>query len=348
MNPEVIVGWDIGGAHLKVAVLDRHGRLEVAQYHCPLWRGISELEEAVDRILRPLAARRVCHAVTMTGELADLFPGREEGVGRILEVLGARIGPDSWYVFAGSEGLLASGSLNPGHYPKIASANWLASAAIVARAVDAAVLVDIGSTTTDIVPIGAGEIRAKGFSDYERLVSGELVYTGIVRTPIAALVKHALFEGRRVPLMAEIFATAADVYRLTLELPEAYDQSPAADGAEKTLEASARRLARMIGRDYCSAPLAAWIQLAGYFREFQLREIHNALMRQLARLDSDSRPVIVGAGIGRFLALELGARIGLEYRDFSSLIDPDRPIPGVAECAPAVSLALLLAGQLRR
>ncbi|MGH8549630.1 MAG: hydantoinase/oxoprolinase family protein [Methylococcales bacterium] len=347
MGPEVILGWDIGGAHVKVAVLDRNNALDVTQHPCPLWRGISGLEEVVDRILLRLASRLVCHAVSMTGELADLFSGRDAGVRQILDVLGARIDPDSLYIFAGRAGMLAFADLNPGHYSSIASANWLASAAFVASAVDSAVFIDIGSTTTDILLVAAGEVRAKGFSDSERLGSGEMVYTGIVRTPIAALVKRVLFEGQCVPLMAEHFATTADVYRLTRELPEDYDQWPAADGAEKSPEASARRLARMIGRDLKSAPLASWTRLAGLCREYQLREIQNALMLQLSRPDSGHPSVIVGAGIGRFLAVDLGARIGLGYRDFASFVEHHAALPGVAECAPAVSLALLLAGQLR-
>ncbi|MCI0653620.1 MAG: hypothetical protein L0Y39_03980 [Methylococcaceae bacterium] len=348
MSPEVIIGWDIGGAHVKVVELHGNHVVAVAQHPCALWRGLSGLEEVIDRVLLQVTARRICHAVTMSGELADLFPGRDEGVRQILGVLASRIEPDSLHVFAGRKGLLAFDSSHAGHYASIASANWLASAAFMAKTLDFAVLVDIGSTTTDIQHVAAGEVKAKGFSDYERLISGEMVYTGIVRTPIAALLKKVSFEGQRVPVMTENFATTADVYRLTRELAEHYDQWPAADGAEKTLEASARRLARMIGRDFQSAPLASWIQLAGFCRECQLREIHDALMQQFSRLDTDRKPVIVGAGVGRFLAADLCARIALEYRDFSSIIDRNRALPGAAECAPAVSVALLLAERMLR
>lgn len=348
MDSDVILGWDIGGAHVKVAALARDELYEVAQHPCPLWRGIAGLEDVVDRILRQVPARRVWHAVTMTGELADSFSERNDGVRQILGALASRIPPECLHVFAGGEGLLAFKGLDDGHYPSIASANWLASSVYAAKAVDSGVLIDIGSTTTDLVLVGAGRVRAKGFSDYQRLITGEMVYTGIVRTPIAALVNRVPFEGQRVPLMAEIFATTADVYRLTGELPEAYDQWPAADGAEKTREASARRLARMIGRDLKSAPLESWAGLAFFCRERQLRTIQDGLMRQLARIPRDLKLVIIGAGIGRYLAKDLGARTGLEYRDFSSMVDRGAVVPGVAECAPAVSLAMLLAEQLNR
>ncbi len=347
MTPEYIIGWDIGGAHVKVAIVHGRNVVDVAQYPCALWRGISGLEEVVGRILHQHRTQRVCHAVTMTGELADCFPGRDEGVRQILEVLTVGINPESLYVFAGTEGLLAFDRVNCARYPNIASANWLASAVYVAQLVDSAVLLDIGSTTTDVAIVQAGEVRAKGFSDFDRLICGELVYTGIVRTPIAALTKQVQIEGRRVPLMAEFFAATADVYRLTGELPEVYDQWPAADGAEKTIAGSAGRLARMIGRDLPSAPLNSWVRLAAFLREQQLQGIQDALLRQLSRLNSDSKPLIVGAGIGRFLAVDLCRRCALEYRDFTNIVDHHAVIPGVAECAPAVALALLLAEQLQ-
>jgi (4-(4-[2-(gamma-L-glutamylamino)ethyl]phenoxymethyl)furan-2-yl)methanamine synthase len=345
LRAECVVGWDIGGAHVKVAVLRGRELINAAQVPCPLWQGISRLEEAVDQILRRIPGKTALHAVTMTGELVDCFTGRDQGVGRILQVLRSRISPESLFVFAGGAGLLDFDSVNSEHYAGIASANWLATAVDVARAVNAAVLLDIGSTTTDILLMQGGKVRPQGYSDYERLLSSELVYTGVVRTPIAAVAKRALFEGHWVPLMAEMFATTADVYRLSGELNEAYDPWPAADGAEKTREGSARRLARMIGRDLESASLESWVQLAGFFREHQLREIQIALMRQLSRLVSDRPPIIVGAGVGRFLTMDLCARLGFDYLDYSGILDANGTIPGAAECAPAVSVARMLAEQ---
>ncbi|MGR9105405.1 MAG: hydantoinase/oxoprolinase family protein [Gammaproteobacteria bacterium] len=346
MNPEYSIGWDIGGAHVKVAVLHGDRVLEVEQHPCPLWLGVSKLEALLAQILARLPAGRLCQAVTMTGELADSFATREEGVRRILELLAARMDANSLYVFSGTAGLLKLEDLKSEHYTMAASANWLATANYVAKTVEGAVFIDIGSTTSDVLLVKTRKVLAQGYSDYERLLSRELIYTGIARTPVAALAKKALFEGRAVPLMAELFATTADVYRLTGQLPEAYDPWPAADGAEKTQEASARRLARMIGRDLHSAPLSSWIRLAGFFRETQLREIQDAVLCQLSRFDADSSPLLVGAGTGRFLAAELAARLDLPYRDFSSLVSPDGTIGGIAECAPAVSLALLLVEHL--
>lgn len=341
MNSDAILGWDIGGAHVKVAVLRAARLFEVKQFPCALWQGIAQLEKTVDRILKQYEQPKGAHALTMTGELADCFTDRSSGVEQILGVFSRRIDAHRLHVFVGKEGLVSFQDLNSDDYRKIASANWLASAVCTAAAVEHGVLIDIGSTTSDVLLLDSGAVRNIGDSDYARLCSGELVYSGVVRTPIAAIAKSVVFDGNLVPLMAEHFATSADIYRLTGELAPEYDQWPAADGAEKTPHASARRLARMIGLDFDAAPITSWISLAKQIKEIQMREIQDAAQRQLSRLNR-GKPVIIGAGIGRFLARQISVRIDSQYQDFGSVLPNAGKIPGVAECAPAAALAHLL------
>lgn len=104
---------------------------------------------------------------------------------------------------------------------------------LAAQHIPDALFVDIGSTTTDLLLIEQSQPRVAGYTDYQRLVSGELVYTGVVRTPVMAIAQQAEFNGRNMGLMAELFATTADVYRLTGDLNDAHDQADTADGAEK-------------------------------------------------------------------------------------------------------------------
>ena len=149
--------------------------------------------------------------------------------------------------------------------------------------------------------------------------------------------------------MAEYFATTADVYRLTGELPEGADQLPAADNGGKTVRDSARRLARMIGRDLESAPLAQWKQCARQLAELQLWQIRQACERVLSRTVAVDRSPVVGAGTGRFLARKLAVHLGRRYRDFDSLIDaaPDTA-SWASSCAPAVAVALLAQRRKRK
>jgi uncharacterized hydantoinase/oxoprolinase family protein len=142
--------------------------------------------------------------------------------------------------------------------------------------------------------------------------------------------------------MAELFATSADVYRLTRELPSHADQMPSADGAGKSRVDSARRLARMLGRDLEMAPMSAWEACARFLADAQLWSIQQACERVLSAVVLPARAPIVGAGVGRFLARKLARRLGRPYREFSALL-PLRSADSAwaASCAPAAAVALL-------
>lgn len=340
------IGWDIGGAHVKAARLDGEGRvLALAQEACPLWRGLAELERAVPAVLAQLQAEpSAVHAVTMTGELVDAFAGRDEGVREILAALRCLLGTAAIVVYAGPQGLPALERLQPAQYPAVASANWLASAACVAAQLPEALFVDLGSTTCDILPLKDGVAHYRGYSDFERLRQEELVYTGVVRTPLMALAEQAPFDGDMILLAAEHFATTADIYRLLGCLPEHADAWPAADNGEKTAAGSARRLARLLGRDSSGGDLAAWRRVAAYLAECQLGKIQRACLRQLSRgLLEDGAP-LVGAGVGRFLLQRLAARLQRPYLDVGEVLAAGAAQPGplsVADVAPAVAVAKL-------
>jgi probable H4MPT-linked C1 transfer pathway protein len=325
-------------------VVDPHGRVTAAlQVPCALWRGLDQLESALEQALLrlPSLAAHARHAATMTGELADLFVDRDEGVQRIVATLQGRFGASHLRVFAGERGFL-----DPAHALKVpagvASANWLATAQFIASRIGEALLVDIGSTTTDLVAIHDGRIGASGRTDFERLVSGELVYSGVVRTALMAIADAIEFEGLRVPLMAEQFATTADVYRLTAELDERCDQHPSADGAEKTPHASARRLARMIGRDAHERSLETWQTLAASFRVTQQERIRRAAQQVLLRAAVAPAGVLVAAGSGAFLVPELARALRRPAVAFARLVVSSLDDPtAIGVCAPAVAVATL-------
>jgi (4-(4-[2-(gamma-L-glutamylamino)ethyl]phenoxymethyl)furan-2-yl)methanamine synthase len=336
------VGWDIGGAHVKVAAIDGRGRVVTAlQVPCALWRGLDQLESALDQALTQVRSPAGAgHAATMTGELADLFADRDEGVRRIVATLQQRIDPQRLRVFAGERGLLDPERAIQ-HPAEVASANWIATAQLVAARRGEALLVDIGSTTADLVAVRERRVQAGGRTDFERLVSGELVYTGVVRTALMSVADAIEFEGLRVPLMAEHFATMADVYRLTGELDERSDQHAAADGAEKTPQASARRLARMIGCDAQGRPLASWQELARSFRSAQVERIRRAAQQVLLRGQVSPRAALVAAGSGAFLVPELGEALNRPVVEFARLIESTVEPAALAMCAPAVAVAML-------
>lgn len=341
MLTEPTLGWDLGGAHLKAARLGPSGRVErVAQVACPLWRGVPELERALDEAQSALGGAPV-HAVTMTGEMVDLFSTRAEGVARLVETMRERVGDRGLRFYAGVKGFVpAARAAEEGL--SLASANWRASAELVAARVPEALFVDIGTTTTDLIPVQGGRVRALGRDDAGRLATRELVYTGVVRTPVMAIAREVPFAGEAVPVMAEFFATAADVHRLCGWLPTDADLHPAADGGKKTEAGSARRLARMIGRDAESQPVEAWRSLAWWLAEAQLRSIEDACERLVSREGLAPDAPIVAAGVGRFLAAALATRLARPAVEFADLLPDPGPTPRlVSDCAPAVAVGWL-------
>jgi probable H4MPT-linked C1 transfer pathway protein len=338
-----ILGWDIGGAHVKVARLCDGSVSDVRQVPCALWQGLDRLDQAVDAALSggPVAA---AHALTMTGELCDLFADRASGVRAILALLQRRVGHATLGVYAVNGAFLAIDDALAAP-ERVASANWHATAQFAAAQEGDGLLMDIGSTTTDLVPLRGGRVTAQGRDDAERLALDELVYRGVVRTPAMALAPHVLMEGRRVALMAELFATTADIYRLTGELPEHADLHPAADGRGKSAEESRARLARMVGRDRSSAPDATWDALARQLADGIDATLKEAAERVIGAANVAQNAPIIGAGVGRFLAARVARTLDRTYRSFDALITTDpRYAVIAADCAPAVAVALLMSG----
>ena len=352
MPERIVIGWDIGGAHVKASRLQSGALLDAAQWPCPLWQGVAELETALGaaRARWPDLAMHH-HAVTMTGEMVDAFANREDGVRRIAQLLGRAL-PQPRF-FAGDAGWC--GALEAGAtWRHIASANWFATAQHAACLLPDAqgVLVDIGSTTTDLIPFRRGHVLTANRGDALRLEHSELVYQGVVRTPLCALAQRIGWQhaGRatKVNVMNEFFATTADVYRLTGELDAAHDQHPAPDNGAKDLAGSRVRLARMIGLDARDASDSEWHCFARGWRAAQLIELREQLGRVLAAHALHAQVLLVGAGCGAFLVPEL-ARPGWRHVNYAPdlvRIGPQAPADTAAWaqiCASSVAVAALFA-----
>ena len=358
-RPEgAVVGWDIGGAHVKASWLQHGALVDVAQWACPLWQGLEQLQRVLGlAAVRWPALHDAVHVVTMTGEMVDLFEHREDGVRRIAALLAGSL-PGVQF-FAGDTGWCGASDVHS-HWDAIASANWLATARHAADHCGRGVLVDIGSTTTDLIAFDAGRVSTASRSDADRLGSGELVYHGVVRTPLCAFSARIGWRGAQLNVMNEFFATAADVYRLTGELDPAHDLHPSADNAPKDLPATRQRLARMIGRDARDASEDEWLDVAHAWRQAQVVEIGGQLARVLDALDRDDPGTVVSAGCGAFLVGDVvaaarpgrrvpvvpyGARIArLSDRTVG---DADALRAAAQVCAPCVAVATLFAREQR-
>ena len=330
-----IAGYDVGGAHLKVARIEDGRLAAVRQIACPLWEGLNRLDAALDQA-RDVTHDAAHHAVTMTGELCELFPTRRDGVVTLSRHITQRLGPATRF-FMGLKGFgdAAAVASDP---DAAASANFLATARAVARLKPHMLLIDMGSTTTDIIPCD----RPQGLTDAERLQTGELVYSGFTRTPVSSITTRALLTGQWQGLARDTFATMADVRRVLGELPDDVDLHATADGRGKTIPESLARLARGFGRDGEMRHIDGWRIAAASIREQQLRSIHDGTLQILSRPGLDVSGGVVAAGIGAPVAHAIARRLGLTSINFGDLIGADGDLAlWATRCAPAVAVATL-------
>jgi probable H4MPT-linked C1 transfer pathway protein len=213
----------------------------------------------------------------------------------------------------------------------VAAANWVATALSVAEAHPNALLIDVGSTTADIIAIADGRVAATGHNDLERLLAGELVYTGVLRTNLAAIAPRVPVRGAWCPVASECFAISADVHLVLGRLaPEAYD-CPTPDGRPPTLEFARERIARLVCADVEQLEPGEIDAIAAYLADEQLRQIEDAA-RRVQRPLPPAAPV-VAAGSGAFLGREIASRLGRAVA----------PAPWGEKLGPAAALAALLA-----
>ena len=334
-----IAGYDIGGAHLKVARVEDGRLTAVAQFPCPLWLGLDKLDEAL-AAARALTAGADLHAVTMTGELCELFDSREQGVAaltrHVFEKLSGRA-----QVFMGLKGF-GDAAAAARDWASVASANFLATARAISLRRQNTLLIDFGSTTTDIVVCD----RPQGLTDAERLQTGELVYTGLTRTPVPSVTTRAPLLGTWQGLARDAFATMADVRRVLGDLPEGAGADAPADRQDISLIDSLRRVARGFGRDADMRHLDGWKIAAAYIREAQLCSIVEGVAQVLSRPGVDVSGGVVAAGIGADEVYEIARRLALPCITFGEQIDaPPELCLSATRYAAAVAVALLASGR---
>jgi (4-(4-[2-(gamma-L-glutamylamino)ethyl]phenoxymethyl)furan-2-yl)methanamine synthase len=334
------LGLDIGGANLKTA----DGRGWASSLPFGLWREPKHLAGALETLLNsaPTADRL---AVTMTGELCDCFRTKAEGVHRILEgVERAAAGREVWVYLVDGRVVTLDGACELPHLA--AASNWHALARFVGRFTDSqpAILIDIGSTTTDIVPLMDGKPHPRAWNDTERLLAGELVYSGVGRTPICAVTQALPRRGRQCPVAAELFATTADAYLILGDISEDADAKWTADGRPLTVEFARERLARMICADVTTFSVDDALQTAVSVRGSQVNQLRTAVTQVTARIRVSCTCVVI-SGSGEFLARRLAAEVFTSFRVVSL-----REMLGqkVSDCAPAHAVAVLADEDIKR
>jgi probable H4MPT-linked C1 transfer pathway protein len=335
------LGWDIGGVNTKAARLHRSDgatpRIETVSVPFEIQRDPAALPAALETLARRLGrAHRARHAVTMTAELSQAFRTKREGVAFVLDALARAFPGDQIQVYL-TDGRFVSPAEATARPLDAAASNWVATATLVARSTPESLLVDIGSTSTDIVPIVGGRVAAAGRTDPDRLSTGELVYTGAVRTPAEALVREVPLHGRRALVSAEGFATVGDAHVWLGRLGADDYTAPTADGRPVTRELAGERLARVVCGDREMLDDGAIDGIARAIVEAQA-ELVTASIRRVAAAHPGLRRAVV-TGLGDFIAEPAARQAGLTVERLS-----DRLGNG-ARVAPAAAVVWLLAGE---
>jgi probable H4MPT-linked C1 transfer pathway protein len=327
---------DVGGANLKGA----HSSGQVRSLPFELWKRPDELPQSLATLASTLPpADRV--ALTMTAELCDCYPTKAIGVRSVLDATEVALQGRPVAVW-GVDGRFHAVEEVRDSPAIAAAANWLALATSAARLIPPGpgLLIDVGSTTTDLIPVLDGRPAARGRTDTERLQTGELVYAGVRRTPLCAVVRELPFRGEPTGLMAELFASTLDVYLTLGEIPSDPGDLSTADGRPATADAAVDRLARMVGADrdgFHSDDAFAFARAAD---DALLARLEAAANRATGPTVGRVRHAVV-AGSGEFLACRLAGRILEPGGSLVMLSEAWGPVASGAACAHAlVELAL--------
>ncbi len=343
-----VLGFDIGGANIKAS--DADGRTAAVMF--PMWTQHRQLPAALVSLAADVCAKPDMVAATMTAELADCFSTKAEGVEYVigaLEQAFPNVPIRIWMTsgeFAEPEDARELPML-------IAAANWHALATWAGRAVPdgPAVLFDVGSTTTDIIPILNGLPVPRGLNDLDRLINGELVYSGAFRTPVCAVVSSVPIRKKRCPVAAEAFATMADVLLVAGLRDEDATNSDTADGRPLTRAASLNRLAHMVCCDSTELTELELQKMAEHILQEQRQQLCNALQSVRATLSDalrnsgersgqSDKPVVLFSGSGAQIAREAVGLLG-DSGFSSQMYFPDMFSKPIAESACAFAVARL-------
>jgi len=277
-------------------------------------------------------------SVTMTGELADCFACKAEGVRFILKAVVEAAGGRETYAYL-TDGRMLAPEVAMGTPELAAASNWHALARFVGRYASdaAALLLDIGSTTCDVIPLVEGRPEAQGRNDTERLLAGELVYTGVDRTPLCSVASQVPYRGQRCPIAGELFATMRDAYVVLGDLPERPEDTDTADGRPATVTASRARLGRMICADHEQFDQADASAMAQSFADAQVSGVSAAVKQVTGRMPSPPQTTIV-SGHGEFLARRV-LSVSASTAQVVSLAE--RLGPNMSRVATAYALAVL-------
>lgn len=279
-----ILGLDIGGANTDCTIIEINNSNEIISMktdreYFPMWKDNDKLQQCLKKMTYNEDVNVVC--VSMTAELADGYTSKKEGVDDISKKIMEVFNEKKVY-FVTFEGLKTYTELKE-NLLSAAAANWIGTTEIIKYIEEDCIFMDIGSTTTDIIPIKNKKEIALGHSDLERLQTGELVYTGMLRTNLASIVHEVPINNINTKVSSELFTITADIHRILGNIKEEDYTCKTPDGNKKDVTSCKRRLARLVCADLDSLDNNEIVNLAKYIEKEQINQIYDGLKKVVNR-----------------------------------------------------------------
>jgi len=344
-----VLGYDIGGANTKaVFISQKKGKtlkIKSASQYFPIWKNPQKLPHVLKDLKQQLKVKKLDGlAVTMTAELSDAYQTKREGVNHILSSVKRIFSAVPIYILNTAAELIPLDDAVEKPL-EVAAANWAATGWLVSLQLRDCVIVDVGSTSTSIIPIVNEKVAACGKNDLEKLLCGELVYTGSLRTNVAAIVQSIPIRGGIVGISSELFALSADVHLILGNITESNYTTETADGRTKTIPDALARLSRVVCADTEILGKEELLHIAKYIHQQQIDWVAKSLAEVYNRIklhNSAKLPVVV-TGLGKnFIAREAAKKIGAdEIIDLGDLLQTE-----AVYATPAYGVSLMLANKL--
>ena len=340
-----IAGFDIGGANTDLAIVDFDKKSKITNIatdfkYLPMWINKKKLGETLLNLIDNITNLDSIDAIgiSMTAELVDAYETKKEGVLEIAKEVKTNF--DIPLVFIGVNGPVGYEDLKKNPI-SVAAANWVATAQIVSKIAKNCSFCDTGSTTTDIIPIKEGFECAKGRSDMMRLATGELVYTGLLRTSISSFVNEISLDENKYKIASELFAISADVYNVLGKITKEEYSCDTPDGAGKSIEESRRRISRVLCADLDMLSVEDIDEICLEIYKKQVDQIMNGLNLVSKRENLD---LVVTTGLGKDILAGLAAyNLNLKVKSMNDFLTDEQCV-----VAPAIGTAILVEKYLNR
>jgi probable H4MPT-linked C1 transfer pathway protein len=345
-----VLGLDIGGANTKATYIrtkdESVKELRTSMEYFPIWKDKEQLPKILEKLKRTVTDSAVLDGVgvTITAELSDAYMSKKEGISHVLDCITEVFGDAPTFVLDVEAKLLTVKDARREPL-KVASANWAATGWMVSQLTKNCVVVDVGSTTTSIIPVINGNVAAEGRTDLEKLQNGELVYSGSLRTNVATIVEGIPVRGTMTRVSSELFAQSSDVHLILGNIGEEDYNAETCDGRGKTRREAMARLARVVCADIYMLTEEEIVAMAKFVYERQVEQIAGGLKQVYKRIKPSfqGENVAVVTGLGRnFLAKKAAEKAGFkQIVDMKELVGAE-----AAVVSPSVGVALMVASRL--